>query len=125
MGICNNCRWWRSVFATGPESPITGECHKNPPGNYHWEYDEKYHSFPEVMSDDWCGEFEPSSDDKEETTEVAKWINHVVDVFDGFFSEEDGEIVQIPWGELPPKVQWPGYQDLKTKIEDKCNESAD
>ncbi len=54
---CENCRWY--------EPPLTslGHCRRNPPVIVTWPNGECFSDFPEVDSEDWCGQWQAVIDD--------------------------------------------------------------
>lgn len=67
MRVCTNCAFYRSLSFTVGHSrePDSGECRRKAPSlNVFREYESMIRtyslaSFPLVLADDWCGEFEP------------------------------------------------------------------
>ena len=54
---CESCRWYELI-----EDVSTGHCHKNPPMTFGSPDGEFMTDFPEVDSEDWCGQWEERID---------------------------------------------------------------
>lgn len=65
---CKDCRYWHAVEWDGADeaSPTAGACRRRPPtitGQPASDTEVRFHTyFPETSAEDWCGEYEPSSD---------------------------------------------------------------
>lgn len=59
--LCVNCKFWDPTAPTREEAKV-GECRRYPPFEMTWHEDGKlFVGFPDVRSEDWCGEWEFAS----------------------------------------------------------------
>lgn len=66
-GKCEDCKWWDDY---DEEAPSLGKCHKYAPKSTNYDDGLARHVYcewPDVVEDDWCGEFEAKGESDETT----------------------------------------------------------